>query len=115
MLLWGRETRIMETPSNKKGSYCCCYYYVVVVVVAKNSIGTSDFDVVAVGEIIGGVGHVFQTLMKAEQVPAELIGHPFDALFTIRLAFNAGIFRAALVIHQPRLGVAVAVTGPRAG
>lgn len=79
------------------------------------SIGTSDFDVVAVGEIIGGVGHVFQTLMKAEQVPAELIGHPFDALLTVRLALDARVFRAALVIHQPGLGVAVAVAGPRAG
>ena len=78
------------------------------------SIGASDFHLVAVGEIIGGVGHVFQTLVQAEQVPAELVGHPLDALFSVRLAFrfHPRVFRT-LVIHQTRLGVAVAVTCSR--
>jgi hypothetical protein len=84
------------------------------VLVVVLSIGTSDFDLVAVGEIIGGIGHVFQTLMKAEQVSAELIGHSFDALFTIWFAFRfyTRIF-CAFVIHQTRFRVAVAVTGSR--
>ena len=78
------------------------------------SVSTSYFDLVAVCEIVCGVGHVFQTLVQAEQVPAELIGHPLDALLTVWFAFrfDSGIFRT-LVIHQTRLGVAVAVTSSR--
>jgi len=73
------------------------------------SVGTSDFDLITMCEIMCSVGHVFEALVEAEEVAAELIGHCFDALlpigFTLRL--HSRIF-GRLVI-QSRLTIAVAV------
>lgn len=81
------------------------------------SVSTSYFDLVAVCEIVCGVGHVFQTLVETEQVPAKLVGHLFDALITVRFALfsfrlDTGVF-GALVVHKTRFAVAVAVARRR--
>lgn len=85
------------------------------------SVGAANFDLVTMRQVVGSVGHVFQTLVETEKVPAELIGHGFDAFLTVWLSsfpltlpgFNAGILSGALLVHiHTGLGVGIAVTRP---
>lgn len=51
-------------------------------------------------EIMCSIGHVFEALVEAEEVAAELVGHVFDALLTVGFTFrlDTRIF-CALVIE----------------
>jgi len=60
-------------------------------------------------EIECSIGHVFEALVEAEEVAAELIGHVFDALLTVgfALCFDARIFRALVIEARFRVAVTV--------